>query len=102
MDSRFIAGVRRTLTLAGLVAGALTTFATVSHASHLYRACYAGGYAYPRYIGAGYHYGRGYGGYRAYHVHRAPVRCYRAPRSYFSLGLSFGYPRYCAPPVYVY
>jgi len=96
MDSDFITGVGRKLTLAVVVAGALTGLATASHAS--YR-----GHASPRFIAAGYHHGGGYGGYRGYRVYRAPVRYYRAPRSYFSFGLSFGYPRYYAPrPVYVY
>ena len=98
MDSEFIRGVGRKLTLAVIVAGALTTFATASHASHF---C-SGGHASPRFIAAGYHYGGGYGGYRGYGFYRAPVRYYRAPRSYFSFGLSFGCPRYYAPPVYVY
>jgi hypothetical protein len=97
MDSDFIRGVGRKLTLAVLVAGALTTFATASHASYYHRGVFG-----PRFIASGYRYGGGYGGYRGYRVYRGPVRYYRAPRSYFSFGLSFGYPRYYAPPVYVY
>lgn len=103
MDSEFIGGVGRKLTLAVIVAGALTAFATASHAGRPHRAAhYPRGHAYQRFIGTGHHYGGGYGGYRGYRFYRAPVRYYRAPRSYFSLGLSFGYPRYYAPPVYVY
>ncbi len=101
--SKFIRGVSRKLTLAVVVVGALTAFATASHASHRYRGGYSpSGHSYTRFGGARHHYGGGYGGYRGYGSYRAPFRYHRAPHSYLSFGFSFGYPRYHAPPAYIY
>lgn len=105
MDSEFLGGIGRKLTLAVGVAGALTALATTSHASHYARGGYARGYAYRSgyAVNAGYRYGGGYGGYRRGYRYYGGPRYYGAPRSFFSFGLSFGYPRYYAPPpVYVY
>ena len=103
MGPEFTRGTGFKLARALAVTVALTSFAATSHASGFGAGCAPWGRSYgsARFIGGGFRYGYcgGYGGYRVY---RAPVRCYRAPRSYFSLGIGFGWPGYYAPPVYVY